>query len=282
MSDHHLNVAVLGCGYIGSAVAKLWRARGIHVTGTTRRPDRLKSVVKVAQKGILLKGNDESDFAPIIEANEVILVTIGADRPEDYDSAYRHTAQVFRNLALEMDLPRRLIYTSSTSIYGDHHGRFVDEESDLLSKTDNGKILIETERIYHSLTELGWQVCTLRLAEVYGPERELSTRVKQNEDVALAGTGEQYTNMVHRDDCASAIDYLLRHHHHHHEGIYNLADDEHPTRKELYDKVAKLHHLKTPHWDLKLTSMHSGNKRVSNHKIKASGFTFRYPHRILD
>jgi len=275
----HMNVAVLGCGYVGSEAAKLWRDRGIHVTATTRRPERLKDLAEVAQKGLLLKGNDETDFASIITSNETILITIGADRPEDYDNAYRHTAQIFRNLAIEMDIPRRLIYTSSSSVYGNHQGRFVDEESDLLAQSEHGKILIETERLYHSLTELGWHVCILRLAEIYGPGRELSARVKQNEGIALAGTGEQYTNMVHRADCAAAIDYALRHHL---EGVFNLADDDHPTRKELYEAVATKHNLSTPIWDPNLTSMHSGNKRVSNHKIKAEGFSFRLPHRILD
>ena len=275
--DH--SIAVLGCGYVGSQAAKIWTKRGMHVTGTTRHPNRLPKIAEVAQKGLLLKSNDEEDIASIIASNETILVSIAADRPQDYDNAYRHTAQVFRNLAIEMGLPRRLIYTSSTSVYGDHHGKFVDEDSELLSKTDNGKILIETERLYTSLAEFGWHVCILRLAEVYGPEREISKKVRENQGIALAGTGEQYTNMVHRADCAEAIDYALRHHL---EGVYNVADDDHPTRKELYSQVADLHQLEHTHWDPKLTSMHSGNKRVSNHKIKAQGFSLHYPHRILD
>ncbi len=277
--DQHINVAVLGCGYVGSEAAKLWRNRGIHVTATTRHPERLKDLAEVAQKGLLIKGNDETELASIIAHNETILISIGADRSEDYDVAYRQTAQMFRNLAIEMDLPRRLIYTSSASVYGDHHGRFVDEESALLSKSEQGKILIETERLYHSLTELGWHVCILRLAEIYGPGRELSKRVKQNQAVSLAGTGEQYTNMIHKADCAGAIDYALRHHL---EGVFNLADDDHPTRKELYESVAIVNNLQTPTWDANLTSMHSGNKRISNHKIKAEGFSFKFPHRVLD
>jgi nucleoside-diphosphate-sugar epimerase len=275
----HANVAVLGCGYVGSEAAKIWRNRGLNVTATTRHPERLKLISEVSQKGILLKGNDESDLESLIATNETILVSIAADSPQDYDNAYRHTAQVFRNLALRMDQPRRLIYTSSTSVYGDHHGKFVDEDSHLLSKTESGHILIETERLYLSLQELGWHVCILRLAEIYGPGREISGRVRHNEGVSLAGTGEQFTNMVNRADCAGAIDYAFRHHL---EGVFNVSDDDHPTRKELYQSVADLHHLSTPKWDPKLTSMHSGNKRVSNHKIKAQGFTFKHPHRILD
>jgi nucleoside-diphosphate-sugar epimerase len=249
------------------------------VTGTTRNPDRLDEIAKVAQKGVLIKGNSEDDYAPLIANNETILISISADSSDQYESAYLHTAQIFRHLAIEMDLPRRLIYTSSTSVYGDHHGRWVDEESDLLAKSEQGKILIEAENLYQSLAELGWHVCILRLAEIYGPGRELSKRVKEYQGQTLPGSGDSYTNMVHKADCASAIDYALRHHL---EGIFNLSDDDHPTRKELYDSVAHKFKLPHPKWDPKLTGLHSGNKRVSNHKIKAEGFTFRHLIRLLD
>jgi nucleoside-diphosphate-sugar epimerase len=275
MKESQGNIAILGCGYVGKEAAALWHQRGIHVTATTRNPSKLESLATVAQKGLLIKGNDEAEMAPLIANNETILVSIAADSADHYEHTYRHTAQIFRHLALEMDLPRRLIYTSSASVYGDHHGRWVDEESDSLSLTQQGRILLETEELFQSLAELGWHVCILRLAEIYGPGRELSKKLKQFQGHLLPGTGEAFTNLVHRNDCAGGIDYALRHHL---EGIYNLACDDHPTRKELYATVAKEFHLSEPKWDPKLPGLHTGNKRVSNHKIKAEGFTFRFPH----
>lgn len=274
-----MNILIIGCGYLGAEVAAAWKKKGHNVTVTTRSPDKLDLLAKVSQKAIVIKGNDEDEFAPLIADNEVILVTIAADHPEHYESAYLHTAQIFRHLALEMDLPRHLIYTSSTSGYGDHHGQWVDETSELHPKSDQAKILIETEKQYLSLQELGWHVCILRLSEIYGPGRELSHRVKQLQGHTLPGTGDQYTNMVHKTDCAAAIDYALRHHL---EGIYNLSDDEHPTRKELYDSVSHKFHLPRVKWDPHHTALHTGNKRVSNHKIKSEGFAFHHPTRILD
>jgi nucleoside-diphosphate-sugar epimerase len=277
MTEQH--IAIIGCGYIGSEVASIWSKRGVHVTATTRNPEKLDALAKVAQKGVLIKGNDEAELAPLIAANDTLLISISANSIDQYESAYQHTAQIFRHLAIEMDMPRRLIYTSTTSIYGDYHGRWVDEESDLLAKTEQGKILIEAENTYLSLAELGWHVCIFRLAEIYGPGRELSKRLKQLQGHALPGTGEQYTNMIHKADCAAAIDYALRHHL---EGVFNLADDDHPTRKELYEAIAKKFNYPLPQWDPKLSSLHSGNKRVSNHKIKSEGFSFRHPRHILD
>ncbi len=274
-----MNILIIGCGYIGMEVASLWKKKGYHVTATTRNPDRLSELSKVSQKSIILKGNDEEELIPLIKNNDVIVVTIAADDPEHYESAYLNTSKILRHLALEMDLPRHLIYTSSTSVYGDHHGQWVNESSELVAKSEQAKILIETEKYYLSLQEIGWRVSIFRLSEIYGPERELSRRVRQLDGLVLPGTGDQYTNMIHRQDCGAAIDYALRHHL---EGIYNLSDDDHPPRKELYDAISHKFQLPRVKWDPKHTSLHTGNKRVSNHKIKAEGFAFHHPHRVLD
>lgn len=274
-----MNIVIIGCGYIGSEAGLIWKKKGHHVTATTRNPDRLDSLSKVSQKSIILKGNDEVELAPLIADNDVIVVTIAADSPEHYESAYLNTSQILRYLALEMDLPRHIIYTSSTSVYGDHQGQWVDEHSELLAKTEQAKILIEAEKHYLSLQEIGWRVSLLRLSEIYGPGRELSRRVKQFEGHVLPGSGDHYTNMVHTVDCASAIDYALRHHL---DGTYNLSDNEHPTRKELYDMISNKYKLPKVKWDPQHTSLHTGNKRISNHKIKAEGFAFHHPSRLLD
>jgi len=273
------NIVIVGCGYIGSETASIWNKKGHHVTATTRSPERLDELSKVAQKSLILKGSDEDELIPLIANNELILVTIAADSLDHYESAYLQTAQLFRHLALEMDIPRHLIYTSSTSVYGDHNGLWVDEESDLLAKGEQGKILIESEKAYLSLQELGWHVCILRLSEIYGPGRELSKRVKQLENHTLPGTGNAFTNMIHKTDCSAAIDYAMRHNL---EGIFNLSDDDHPTRQELYHQISEKFRLPKVKWDPTHKPLHNGNKRVSNHKIKAEGFIFRHPHRILD
>ena len=274
-----MNIAIIGCGYVGLEAAQIWAQKGYHVTATTDSPERLSELSKIAQKSLILKGNDEEQLVPLIAQNDLILITLSSDSPEYYNNANLHTAQTFRHLALEMDLPRDLIYASSTAIYGDHHGLWVDETSDLLAKNEAAKILIDAEKIYASLEELGWSICILRLAEVYGPTKELSKRVSQLEGHALPVSGNQYTNMVHRTDCAHAFDYALRHHL---EGIFNLADDEHQTRKELYDQISKKFALPKVKWDASLPVLHMGNKRVSNHKIKAEGFSLRHVHRVLD
>lgn len=274
-----MKIVIIGCGYIGQEAAKIWKKKGEFVTATTRTPEKLDDLSKIATKTVIINNADEEALAPLVAENEVIVVTIAADSSEEYENAYLNSSKVLKNLALEKGMPKRIIYTSSTSVYGDHHGQWVDENSPLLAKKDQAKILIEAENNYLSLTELGWKVCILRLTELYGPGRELSKRVAKIEGHVLPGNGSQYTNMLHKVDAAAAIDYALRHHL---EGIYNVSDDEHPTRKELYTKVTQKFNYPEVKWDPDHTALHSGNKRISNHKIKAEGFAFHHPHRILD
>ena len=142
------------------------------------------------------------------------------------------------------------------------------------SQTDQGKVLIQAESLYLSLQDLGWHVAILRLAEIYGPGRELADKVRRG-----IGHPEFFTNMIHRDDAAAAILYLSQQDL---QGIFNLADDDHPTRQELAEQLSAQQGLlaPTPPEGI-IQRLHSGNKRVSNHKIKSVGYTFQYPHRIV-
>jgi nucleoside-diphosphate-sugar epimerase len=206
-------------------------------------------------------------------------MTIAGDTPNEYEGAYLDTAYAFRRIAISGVPPRRLIYTSSTSLYGDHRGMWVDETSKLKIKSDHGQTLIETERVLLSLADQGWRVCILRCAEIYGPSRELSQRIRSLQGQTLPGSGKNFSNMIHRMDVVSAVDFAMRHRL---GGIYNLSDDDHPTRQDLYDKIAGKLGVPSVSWDPNASGWHGGNKRISNRKIKAKGFSFRYPHRILD
>jgi nucleoside-diphosphate-sugar epimerase len=270
-----MNVLIIGCGYLGSVLAKLWKERGYHVTATTRSPTRLDSLSRVCQKGVILRGTDVESLAELMPTQDLVLVTIGADDASDYENAYLKTARAIRAVATELP-PKHLIYTSSTAVYGDLHGLWVDETTPPNPKSEQAKILLETEEVYLSLVSNGWKVTLFRLGEIYGPDRELKKRMEKLQGQTLPGSGDLYSNMIHRDDAASAIDYAFRHHL---TGIYNLADDEHPTRKALYQELAQIYKIAPPNWDPELPTFHSGNKRVSNHKIKGEGFAFIHSKR---
>lgn len=274
-----MKIAIIGTGYIGSEVASFWSKKGHQVTVTTRHPERLIELSRVAQKCVLFNGGDESELVSLIQNNDVILITLSLDFLDEFDETILQIAQTLRRVALNKASSRQLIYTNSTAIYGDHRGLWVDEKSKLKSKTEQGKALIEAERIFLSLENFGWGVCILRVAEIYGPFRDLHQRLKKLQGQTLPGSGKNYSNMVHSFDVISALDYVLRHRL---DGIYNLADDDHPTREELYNQITTKYGLPSIQWDNQVSNWKGGNKRISNYKIKTKGFSFRYPNRVLD
>ncbi len=274
-----MNIAIIGCGYVGSNLAKFWSQKGYFVTCTTRTIKNAQNLENLCQKAMILKSTDLNDLEHLVQNNDLILVTVAADSIDDYENTYLAIAKFFRKVAQNFKKPKKLFYTSSSSVYGEHNGKWVDETSELLAKNDQGKVLIETENAFLSLKEFGWNVCIFRLSEIYGPQRDLASHMKRLQGNIIPGTGHNYTNMVHLEDIVGAIDYAFNHHL---EGVFNLSDDDHVIRKELYNQLCDQMNLEHINWDVNLKRLHKGNKRVSNHKIKSQGYTFKYPHRILN
>jgi nucleoside-diphosphate-sugar epimerase len=273
-----MNIAIIGAGDIGEDVAAIWAKKKNQIIATTHNAETLKQLSKVAQKCLILREIDENTLASLVIGNELLLITNCIDMSDQYEENLQ-MAHTIRRIALGLNSPRRLIYAGSTTIYGDHRGLWVDENSKLKIRTDKGKALIEIERIFLSLQELGWPVCILRIAEIYGPGRELSARFRSMQGRRLPGSGKSYSNMVHHADVVSAIDFAFRRQL---VGIFNLSDDEHPTRQELYDQIAQKLGLKAISWDPTMPGWHGTNKQISNRKIKSKGFSFLYPQRVLD
>ena len=273
-----MNIAIIGCGYIGSALSIFWNKKKYNITATTRSSKKLKILGKFAQRCSLFYGGDENTITSLVNDNDIIVLTLSADTLNEYENTFLKTAQALRHAAIGCSSPRRLIYTSNAMIYGDHQGKWVDENSFLFPSNDATKILIETENILLSTTECKWDVCIYRLGEIYGPGREISKKIKKLKHMILWGKGDFYTNMIHQEDIIRAIDYSLQFRL---KGIYNLADDDHPTQKIFYEDVCQKLHLEQLIWDKSHELIPRINARMSNHKIKSAGFSFLYPHRLL-
>jgi nucleoside-diphosphate-sugar epimerase len=273
-----MNAAIFGSGILSLDAASNLRKKKYHVTLAARQPEALHDFMRAAEKSIILNDYDEESLIPIIANNPVIIVASLSEISKETAQTSLEVAEAIRRCAAGSDFIRRIIYVSSTTVYGDHKGLWVDETSTLKGKSEEAKLLLKAERLIKSLEDLSWSVCILRIAELYGPGREISKRMKLVKG-PLPGSGTTYTNMIHRSDVASAIEYCISHHL---DGIYNLADDDHPTREELYDQVTKKFHLPKTTWDPNYDGWKSINKRISNRKIKSAGFSLRHPSRVID
>lgn len=265
-----MKAIIIGFGYVGTAIASTLAHHGFEVSATTRNLEKFKLIEELGYDAYHLEGNT----LPNLQDFDVICLTVAADHPDEYELAYQQTATQIANQTLSF---KHLIYTSSTSVYLENEGGIVHEESSLNATNYPTKILIQTEEILLSLQNEKRSVCVFRLGEIYGPEREISFKMKKAH-FKWPGDGNRYTNMIHLDDICKAALFAIQQNL---SGIYNLVDDDHFLRKDLFDLVSEKHELYFVEYTGSPVQRHGGNKRVSNLKLKERGFHWKHPLRVL-
>lgn len=264
------HILIVGCGYVGTAIAQRLVASGHRVTGWVRT-DESAALLRAA--GFAMLTGDVSQAAS------------WANVPGDVDAVIHCASSSKRGAAAYADVYReglrfivrrypkvRTIFTSSTSVYAQNEGEVVTETSPAEPTTETGKILRETEQL-----GIDHGVIILRLAGIYGPERSVLLEKLKRGEAVIEGDGMRWINQIHRDDAASAAIHLLTH------GkpgeIYNVCDNEPLTYYEYYRRVCDRLFLPIPPFGPINTDRKRGvsNKRVSNAKLRATGWEPQFP-----
>lgn len=249
-----MRTIIIGCGYVGSSLARFWRLRGYHVAVTTRNIEKRDALLSIADEVYVGR-----EWGRATSGKDVVVVTVAPDSADQYENTYLDTA---RSL-LPFLSTQQVIYTSSTSVYGDNAELHVTEESALYPTSPQARILAETEQVFLQAPHC----CVLRLGEIVGPGRSPIDRLKKME--SFPGTGENPINLSYLDDIVSSIDFAATHRL---KGIYNICADDHRSRKEYYESICMKNGLAPPTWDPSKKSMHGGKRIVISDKIKALGF----------
>lgn len=267
-----MKAAIIGCGYVGSAVAKHWRAQGLDVLVTTTRQGRVAALSELSSRVEVLKASERDRLKAILRDRQVVLLCVASKRDGNYADIHLGTAkamaQVLPDTAVE-----QLIYTSTCSVYGEHNGAWVTELMPPRPLTDNGKIIEHTEETLLSATTPGRKVCILRLGGIYGPGRTLEKIYSRAAGTTRPGKGEEGTNWVHLNDIVGSIDWAKQKSL---SGLYNLVQDEVPTIRSLIDRVCDRYRLAPVQWDESQPSTRK-NIRISNAKLKSTGYEFVHP-----
>lgn len=269
-----MKAAILGCGYVGTAVAQLWQSQGVEVTATTTNPDRVDELQQVAAVIQVVNGSDPDGIAALLQDQDTLLICVGAGRQANYEETYLNTAKtVVKSLGQAPDL-KQIIFTSTYSVYGNYEGIWVREDDPAKPATDNGRTMEETEKILLQAATPERKICIFRLGGIYGPGRELAEIYSRAAGQTRPGAGHEASNWVHLDDIVGAIAFAQIHSL---SGLYNLVQDEISTVRELIDRVCTANHLNPVQWDPSQPSARPYNVRVSNQKLKAAGYIFRHP-----
>ena len=277
-----MRVLIVGCGYVGLPLGVELIRLGHEVSGLRRSAlaeNELKAAGirplfgDVTQLGALAKLPREFDWV-------VNCVAAGGDA-EDYRQVY---LQGTRNLIewLAPNLPKKFVYTSSTSVYGQTDGSQVKESSPTEPLVETAKILVETEKLLlAAVAERKFPAVILRAAGIYGPDRGHRFKQFLKNEARIEGDGLRFLNMIHRDDLIGCIIAALKN------GrpgeIYNAADDEPVSQLHFFQWLAQALDKPFPpsgpekpdeNWKRGLT-----NKRVSNRRLKMElGYQFKYPN----
>ena len=264
-------VLIAGCGYVGGRLAELLRDDGVGVWGLKRRPATLPAGVEPVA-GDVTDPSTLGDLPGDVDA--VVYAVSPAGRTEDaYHAAY---VDGLRNVLEAVAGAPRVVLVSSTGVYGQTDGRWVDEETEEEPADATAEAVLDGERVAR---ERGRPGVVLRLGGIYGPGRTRTVDRVLSGDAPCMGP-ELYGNRIHRDDAAGAARHLLGLAEP--QGVYLGVDREPAPLRAVYAWIAERAGVPDPCDDADgsavVTEGRRGtNKRCSSDRLAASGYDFRYP-----
>jgi nucleoside-diphosphate-sugar epimerase len=261
-------ILIAGCGYVGNSLATLLSDNGHDVWGLRRNVSKLPS-------GIHPVGADLGDASTMTRLPAMLDAVVFTAAPDQStDLAYRAIyvdglRRLLDTVTAIAEPPSRLILVSSTSVYGQDDGQWIDEASATEPQRFSGKRLLESELIARSS---GMQTTVVRFAGIYGPGRTaLVERVHRGE--ATLSEMPSYTNRIHRDDCAGALAHLIGR-----DAVLPTVlgvDDDPADANEVIGWLGRRLAV-TPQQNEKQNPSRS-NKRASNALLRSTGYEFRWP-----
>jgi nucleoside-diphosphate-sugar epimerase len=293
-----MRVLIVGCGYVGVPLGAELVKQGHEVFGLRRSPGaetELKTAGIVPLLGDITQPGQLARL-PFGFDWVVNCVSSSGGGTADYREVY---LQGTRNLInwLGAVCPRKFVYTSSTSVYGQTDGSVVKESSPTEPEAETGKILVETEK---TLLEGAGKLpaVVLRVAGIYGPNRGHWFKQYLKDEARIEGKGERILNMIHRDDVVGAIIAALK------SGrageVYNAVDDEPVTQFAFFQWLSATLGKDLPPFEDEAAPGEKDadrdvgapggraqeaerkrgrtNKKVSNRRLKMElGYQFKYP-----
>ena len=277
-----MRVLIIGCGYVGLPLGAELVRQGHEVFGLRRSPGAEAEFKSAGIKPLTGDITKAEQLAQLPAAYDWVVNCVSASGGgvEEYREAYFHG---MRNLVawLAGTPPKKFVYTSSTSVYGQNDGSLVKENSPTEPAAETGKILVETERVLlEAARERKFPAVILRLAGIYGPDRGYWFKQYLKNEARIEGAGTRILNMIHRDDVVGAIIAALK------SGrpgeVYNVVDDEPVSQLAFFqwlsEPLGKKLPPSVPENPDEVRKRGVTNKKVSNRRLKMElGYQFKYP-----
>ncbi|PTT66260.1 SDR family oxidoreductase [Arthrobacter sp. HMWF013] len=268
-----MSILLAGCGDLGTEAGLRFAALGHRVVGWRRSPEKLPAAIEGVPADL-----SSADLPAIPADTTAVVVAVAADSPTEaaYRAAYVDgLSHVLDALVRDGVWPRRVLFVSSTAVYGDAAGGWVDESTTPAPGGFSGRIIREAEDLLLSrLRGTESAPVILRLGGIYGPGRtRLIDQVRGG--AAVIPDEPRYTNRIHRDDAAAAIVHLTTMESMPAPVYIGVDDDPADMGDVLRFLAAEMDYPEPPVGPA--GEARGGNKRVSNALLRGTGFTFAFP-----
>lgn len=267
-------ILIAGCGFVGTQLGLELAAEGHEVWALRRNPDAVPAPLRPLAADLARP----QTLAALPPGIGMVFFTAAPDRhdEEGYRSVYvdglRHLLAALADQGQE---PRRLLFTSSTAVFGQSSGEWVDEDSETHPKTFSGRTLLEAEEL---VAAAPYRSVVVRLAGIYGPGRgSMVDKVRRGTATYTEGA-PRFTNRIHRDDCAGVLRHLAEL-----EAprpLYIAADNEPTEARTVLTWIAERLGAPPPSAQpaVEVRPWERGaSKRCRNELLVASGYRFRFP-----
>lgn len=267
---------IVGCGYLGERVADLWQHGGTRTSVVTRNRDR---AARFEQRGFAPIVADVADPAPLeaLPAVESVLFAVGFDRTAGGDIHAVYATGLQNVLTALPSAVTRVIYISTTGVYGPHSGEYVDEQTPPDPQRDGGRASLAAEQIL-AAHPLGRRSAILRLAGIYGPGRVPHLdKLRAGEPLPVPHDG--WLNLIHVDDAArivvAADNWLAARDAADGPHVFCVSDGAPVKRDDYYRMAAQLLAAPAPTFtdpppDSPAAARAGANRRIRNEKMRAA------------
>jgi nucleoside-diphosphate-sugar epimerase len=266
-------ILIIGCGIIGTQLAHVLSTKGHQVTGLKRNPPKTDAGNINYITADITSATDLEDLPTDFDTLYFIVSPDGRNE-ESYRAIYKSGVNNLLNrFALSGSNPH-WIFVSSTSVYGQSQGEWVDEDSTAQPESDTSQLIRQAEQ---KLMALDAGNIVVRFSGIYGPGREYLLRMAR-QTPAIQQNPPYFTNRIHQQDCIGVLAFLLERRQ---AGVAlqqcYLASDDNPA--PLWEVMSWLaEHLKCQPPAVKSAGNHCVmNKRCDNRRLKALGYKFHYP-----
>lgn len=265
-----LKILLLGYGDIAARLARQLSSEHYEVVGARRTPSEDPQVTMLAADACDV--SQVTDLLRIGFDAVVVTMTPSQRSEQGYRDSYLLSVEALLAAGKKTGAQPFVLWVSSTGVYGQNNGEWVDERSPTEPANFSGQILLQAERLLQS-SDL--PNCIVRFSGIYGPGRQAMLRAVKEDKPLTSPFG--WTNRIHSEDCAGVLAHLLELYRQGTliEPVYLASDDEPVMQWQLRAYLKELLGIESEPFNR--AAIEETGKRCSNRLLKESGYSLRYP-----